>query len=240
MSAVPVQTVAPATFTGPLAKTITITPSVPGNILIVRITAIMYSNNFGTMTVNDGSGYTAAVESLRANRNYAAIWFLLNAAMVAHAIVCTATGTAGQCFGRISVSEYGGIAAASPVDRTGANSGNSKTPSVTASGANAGADDLVVSAFGGDNTSWAGVTTPPNAGYPSPGIYSETGNSILPSVHADKILTALETSAADLGTLTTASNWAAVLATFKTGNAAKFRRSRSPTGSRTGARQLQA
>lgn len=238
MSAVPVQTVAPATFTGALAKTITITPSVPGNILIVRITAIMYSNNFATMTVNDGSAYTAAVESLRANRNYAAIWFLLNAAMVAHAIVCTATGTAGQCFGRISVSEYGGIAAASPVDRTGANSGNSKTPSVTASGANVGADDLVVSAFGGDNTSWAGVTTPPNTGYSS--IYTDTGNSILPSVHADKIVAALETSAADLGSLTTASNWAAVLATFKTGNAAKFRRSRSPTGSRTGTRQLQA
>jgi hypothetical protein len=207
-----IQSATPVKFSGALTKNITLTGVLSTSKLVITIDHIDFGSTGPTFTVNDGTAYTAGAQVTRSARNYAGIWYLDAPSAGSHTVAVTASsGTGANSFGYIELAEWSGLQ--SGIDQSGTNSAAANTtPSVTASGANTVSTDVVVAVFGGDSSSWAGVTNPPNTGYTD--LVSDTTNAELPSIHAYKILSAIETSAANIGTLTTGSNYAAALVTF--------------------------
>jgi len=106
-----------------------------------------------------------------------------------------------------------GITSSSPLDRIGGgDNGLSTTPSTTATGATAQADEIVMVAMGWNSISTV-LTWPPTTGYTTLGVHTEDVRERQMAV-AYKILSATETSSA-ASSFAGAEAWAFPLATFK-------------------------
>lgn len=145
-------------------------------------------------------------------------------AVIASAKVATSAGTftltityaQGGTYAQFAVLEVAGLNTTTWLDQTGANTSIATTTSltVTAGGANAGANALVVAAFGGDSTN--GISNPPTGGsgtYTS--LYVDQDAAVTGAEGAYKIISTGETSSAVWAFNSSGFGTTGVIATYK-------------------------
>ena len=163
---------------------------------------------------SDNSYSSVVVETSTANKVDSEIWWL--PAVVGSSGTFTVTGTIGSSHQiAMTILEVSGLTA---IDKTGTQgaSNNTTTLTVTASGVNANANDLVICNLASGYTTTASGVNTPATGYTSLNTYDGSYanfNGVVQSSY--KIVNAVETSSATWTATTAFNGVAGTLATFK-------------------------
>ena len=186
-----------------------------GNSVIVIWNLATSTALTGVADNQSGNTYSSvAIETSVANNTDSEIWWL--PAIVGSTGTFTVTGTIGSAHQiSITIIEVAGLSATDKTGLQGAEN-NTTTLTVTASGANTNANDLVIANVGSGFFATASGITTATSGYTSLNTLDGTNANYQAVVQTSyKIVSAIETSAATW-TVTTAFNGAAgTLATFK-------------------------
>lgn len=207
------------TFTGSFTSTPTV-----GNAVIVLLYAAADGTITGTVDNQSGNSYSTVIEQLdfqnstsHSGQAFCAWCSSLTSASGTFTVTVTpTTGADGGSCGMLLL-EVSGLSGS--IDQTGgSNGGSSTTTSVvpTGAGANSNANELAVYAMGARFASGNGAffSAGATSGWTSPLIYNNNSQGLVAAC-GYKILSALETTSATSQTLTTGTNMAGIVATFK-------------------------
>lgn len=203
--------------------TVTLTGVAAGNSIMVKIMGSGHGNGTTVQhcTVSDGTSYTAAVQNdiintLTNNDTVMAdIFFLHNASAGTHGVVATNGAGAFNAFGNMEVCEVSGLQQIAP-DKTGTGGvgGGTTTPTVSASGADSQANEMVFACMAGQGSSGSeAITTPATTGYTSLFVQQSSVNVCGESSY--KHVTAIGTQTGAWGTINHSIPVSTALAAFK-------------------------
>jgi hypothetical protein len=177
-----------------------------GNLIVV---SVRMSSTSQTVTITDSTGnpYVDAVSQAQTSDGHQVhIFYAKNIKVGANTVTATFSATNNHPW--LAIYEYSGLSTANPLDRTAHAQGSSASPNSGASAITTNAHELVFAAAGFPN-SYAGTATA-GGGYTLQ--QQDTGTSR--AATETSIVTSTGAYAGTF-TLSTSTNWSAVLATFQ-------------------------
>jgi hypothetical protein len=207
---------------GHFGFSLTATTTLPSNTVATNTLALLVTHtDFGalspTITVADGQASYSLSKTISTNNGRPMAGIFVRQAIaggsVGNIVATSTSGTAANSYGYIYALELNGLQNLG-IDGFSTNSANtSTTPSTGATATLSSAASMALCVFAA-NTSFAGATVPPNTGWTT--LFSDLTNaSQTPTVFAYQHVNATTALNANIGTLSAADAWSAVIITLQ-------------------------